>query len=99
MVSSCSAEKRTVSFSFFIAGSPHRDDSNGLAAPRPNHSDEAPIELTDAQPAFFREAGRGGRVERPAVEQDLGIDEIEPAGFQHGSALCFGPLKIHPSQL
>jgi hypothetical protein len=25
-------------------------------------------------------------MERPAVKQDLGVDEIEPAGFQHGDA-------------
>jgi hypothetical protein len=34
-------------------------------------------------------------MERPAVKLDLSVDEIEPAGFQHGDALGLGPLKIH----
>jgi hypothetical protein len=33
-------------------------------------------------------------MERPAVKQHLGVDEIEPAGFQHGDALGLGPRKI-----
>jgi hypothetical protein len=34
-------------------------------------------------------------MERPAAKQDLSVDEIEPAGFQHGDPLGLGPRKIH----
>ena len=36
-------------------------------------------------------------MERPAIKQDLSVDEIEPAGFQHGDALR--TLKIHPTEI
>jgi hypothetical protein len=71
-----------------------------------NSYHQAPIQLADAQPAFFSQAGQGDRIERPPVKierppvkQNCGIDEIEPAGFQHSNALVLGPLKIHPQQI
>jgi hypothetical protein len=36
-------------------------------------------------------------MERSAVKQDLSVNEIEPAGFQHGDALR--TLKIHPTEI
>jgi len=36
-------------------------------------------------------------MERPAIKQDLGVDEVEPAGFQHRNSLGLGLLKIYPS--
>jgi hypothetical protein len=38
-------------------------------------------------------------MERPAAKQDLGVDEIEPAGFQHGDPLGLGSLKIDPTKM
>jgi hypothetical protein len=38
-------------------------------------------------------------MERPAVKKDLGVDEIEPAGLQHGGAFGLRPLKIHPNKI
>jgi hypothetical protein len=35
-------------------------------------------------------------MQRSAVKQDLGIDEIEPTGFQDGGAFSVGPLEVHP---
>jgi hypothetical protein len=84
---------------FFIAGSSHCDDPNGLASLRPNDGDKPPIQFANAKPAFFCAPGRRDRMERPAVKQDFGVDKIESAGFQHGDPLGLGPLKIHPTNI
>src|SRR5215471_15591221 len=97
ILSSCSPEKRTVSFFFCITCSPHRDDANDLASPRPNNGDQTPIQLADAQPAFFRQARRRDRTKRAAIKQNFGIDKIQPTSFQYGYTLGLGPLKVHPS--
>ena len=62
-----------------------------------NDGDEPPIQLAQAEPTFFRAARRRDGIKRPAVKQYLGVDEVKPAGFQHGDALGLRPLKIRPT--
>ena len=61
------------------------------------------ISLLKANPGKYSVASPGtGTTPSLSIEmlkQDLGVDEIEPAGFQHGDPLGLGPLKIHPTNI